>query len=286
VGQLEYVLSEHKDTLIDIGRRYGLGYDEIVNANRTVDRWVPGRGTKVILPRRFILPKSPRQGIVLNVSEARLYYFPENEQSRTVITYPVSIGRMDWKTPLGRTKVQQKLVDPPWRPTASIREEHAREGEILPAVIPGGDPENPLGRFALRLAIPGYLIHGVDARKAWGIGMRVTHGCIRMYPEDIEELYGIVKVGTPVTLVDQPIKAGFQGSRLYLEVTAPLEEDERSHPITYNDAIDVLREAVGSLVVELDERSVHHAVEKKNGVPTLVALTVSDLPPPSVREER
>lgn len=141
-------------------------------------------------------------------------------------TYPVSIGRMDWRTPLGATKVTQKERDPAWRPPKSIREEHARDGDPLPEVIPGGRPDNPLGRFALRLGLPSYLIHGVDERKSFGIGMRVTHGCVRMYPEDIEQLFGLVSVNTPVMIVDEPIKIGRRGDSVFLSVHQPLDEGE------------------------------------------------------------
>ena len=205
IGEVKVVYAKREETFLDIARQNGLGYDEIVHANPGVDRWSPGHGTPIVLPLRHILPDTPREGIVLNIPEMRLYYYPPASAGgeRVVHTYPVSIGRMDWKTPLGTTKIIGKEVDPPWRPPASIKAEHAKDGDILPDVVPGG-PDNPLGRHAMRLGVPGYLIHGTD--KPYGIGMQVTHGCVRMYPEDIEHLFGMVAMGTTVRLIDQPVK--------------------------------------------------------------------------------
>ncbi|MCP8686205.1 L,D-transpeptidase family protein [Marinobacterium sedimentorum] len=223
VGEVRITRARQADTLLDIARAFNLGYEEIVRANPGVDRWLPGPGTDVVLPNLLILPDAPRDGIVLNVPEMRLYYYPKPAQGEVpvVITHPVSVGRMDWKTPLGKTSVIQKQADPPWYPPASIKAEHAANGDILPDVVPGG-PGNPLGRFALRLGIPGYLIHGTD--KEYGIGMQVTHGCVRLYPEDIERLYELVPVGTPVYIVNQPVKIGRHFDALYIESHPALAE--------------------------------------------------------------
>jgi L,D-transpeptidase ErfK/SrfK len=228
VGELRYTHARKDDTLIDIAREFDLGYDQIVSANPGVNRWIPGDGTRVTLPHMYILPGATRKGLVLNIADLRLYFYPQPRKgfAQEVYTYPVSIGRMDWKTPLGITRVTSKERDPAWRPPKSIRIEHARDGDPLPEVIPGGSPDNPLGRFALRLGIPTYLIHGVDERKAFGIGMRVTHGCIRMYPEDIEHLFGLVAVNTPLLLANEPINVGQKDGRIFLSVHQPLDERE------------------------------------------------------------
>ncbi len=224
IGDEAAVAAEADDTLIDIARRNSLGYEEIVNANSTVDPWLPGEGTFVRLPLRRVLPDAPREGIVVNLPEHRLYYFPPAKpgEPRVVVTYPVSVGKMDWSTPLGLTKVAAKIKDPPWYPPESVREEHAARGDILPKMVPAG-PDNPLGLFAMRLAIPGgsYLIHGTN--KPAGVGMQVTHGCMRLYPEHIDELFHMVAVDTPVRIVNQPHKVGWSGGRLYVEVHPPLE---------------------------------------------------------------
>ncbi len=224
VGSYAEVAASREDTLIDLARYHGLGYEEIVNANPGVDPWLPGEGTIVRLPLRRVLPDAPREGIVVNLPEHRLYYFPPAKagEARVVVTYAVSVGKMDWSTPLGLTRIAAKIKDPPWYPPESVRAEHAAHGDILPKVVPAG-PDNPLGLYALRLAIPGgsYLIHGTN--KPASVGMGDTHGCMRLYPENIEELFKMVAVDTPVRLVNQPHKVGWSEGRLYVEVHPPLE---------------------------------------------------------------
>ena len=285
VGEVRKTNAHQEDTLLDVARRFDFGYEEIIHANAGVDRWTPGEGTEVLLPGKYILPDAPRRGIVINLAELRLYYYPTPEWgiASKVHTYPISIGRMDWKSPLGTTQIAVKERDPAWYPTASIRAEHAAEGEYLQQFIPGGDPNNPLGHYALRLALPHYLIHGTDERKEYGIGMRVTHGCIRMYPEDIEELFRFVAVNTPVTFVDQPVKAGWQDAKLFLEVHAPLRENEDefekySHRVTLEEVNLVLAEAMKT-ALKLNSRKIDEVVSLANGIPTSIATTPSGLPP-------
>ena len=217
IGAVATVTAREEDTLIDIARRNGLGYHDIVSANRDVNIWVPGEGTEVVLPTRFVLPPGPRRGIVLNLPEYRLYYFPEPREGEPayVLTYPISIGRMDWETPLGSTSVISKVTNPSWYPPKSVRDEHAADGRPLPRIVPPG-PQNPLGKYAMRLGLPGYLIHSTN--RPAGVGMRVTHGCIRMFPEDIEYLFPNVDVDTPVRIINEPVKIGWFGNELVMEV--------------------------------------------------------------------
>lgn len=239
IGEIRTVIASHEDTLVDIARRHGVGYQDIVRANPDVDVWVPGEGTEIVLPTRYVLPAGPRKGVVLNLAEYRLYYFPQppDGERAVVMTYPVSIGRRDWETPIGTTRIVAKAVDPSWYPPESIREEHAAEGRPLPRVVPPG-PDNPLGRHAIRLALPGYLIHGTN--RPAGVGMRVTHGCLRMFPEDIEYLFPRVDVDTPVRIVNEPVKIGWSGDELVMEVHPVLE----SAPVTPID--EPQREAVSA----------------------------------------
>ena len=287
IGRIRHTKAHQEDTLIDIARRFSVGQDEMVMANQNVDRWLPKEGTDVLIPQEYILPEAPRNGIVVNIPEMRLYYFPvkvvtppppvrkvqpksnpsaasKNKpilskglsgkgakgketlvqanakkaiappapvvvpeavvSSAEIITYPVSMGRMDWRTPIGKTSVVRKQKDPSWTPPASIKREHAAKGDPLPDVVPPG-PNNPLGKYAMSLGVSGYLIHGTDAPKSDGIGMRVTHGCMRMYNEDIEKLFPLIPVGAPVYLVNQPVKFGWRQGVLYMEVSQPLDED-------------------------------------------------------------
>lgn len=217
IGAVSTIVARHEDTLVDIARRHGLGYEDIVRANPGLSPWLPGAGTEVVLPTRYVLPPGPREGVVLNLAEYRMYYYPKpgEGQAPVVMTYPISIGRMDWETPLGRTKVVSKVRNPAWYPPKSVREEHAAEGRPLPSVVPPG-PDNPLGKFAMRLGLPGYLIHGTN--RPAGVGMRVTHGCIRMFPEDIDHVFGTIDVGTPVRIINEPVKIGWFGDELVMEV--------------------------------------------------------------------
>lgn len=223
IGAVGYETSVEEDTLVDIARRHRLGYEEIVLANPGLDRWLPGEGRPVMLPTRFILPAAPREGIVVNLAEFRLYYYPRPVAPgapRVVETFAVSAGREDWKTPHARTRIEMKLSNPAWYPPRSIREEHKADGRELPPMVPPG-PDNPLGPLALKLAIPGgYFIHGTT--KPFGIGMRVTHGCLRLYPEDMAALFERVPKGTPVRVIDQPYKAGWKDGVLYVEAHPPV----------------------------------------------------------------
>lgn len=266
IGEVQVVQAQPEDTLLDIARRYSLGYEEIVMANPGVDRWLPGAGTEVVLPTRYILPNAPRDGIVLNVSEMRVYYYPKPKagEQPVVVTYPVSIGRMDWHTPLGTTRVVAKQKDPPWYPPESIKKEHAEAGDPLPDVVPAG-PDNPLGQYALRLGLPGYLIHGTN--RPYGIGMRVTHGCVRMYPEDIEELFPQVPVGTPVHIVNQHLKAGWLAGTLFAEFHDPLEEEEMPYEATFDEAMQTLADKAGPYLDDVDPGLVRKVIEQASGLP-------------------
>jgi L,D-transpeptidase ErfK/SrfK len=273
VGELRYARARNDETLIDIAREFDLGYDQIVKANPSVNRWLPDAGAEITLPQLYILPGTVRRGLVMNIAELRLYYYPtpKKGEASEVRTYPVSIGRMDWRTPLGTTKVVAKERNPAWRPPRSIREEHARDGDPLPEVIPGGHPENPLGGFALRLGIPTYLIHGVDERKSFGIGMRVTHGCVRMYPEDISQLFEVIPVNTPVLIIDEPVKVGRLGDRVFLSVHQPLDEgeDESVPPlpdIPLDHVIKQVRAHVGA-DVELPLELIKSITLQGDGIP-------------------
>lgn len=270
VGEVRITRARQSDTLLDIARAFNLGYEEIVRANPGVDRWLPGQGTDVILPNQLILPDAPRDGIVLNVPEMRLYYYPRPEPGETpvVITHPVSVGRMDWTTPLGKTTVIQKQADPPWYPPASIKAEHARNGDILPDVVPGG-PGNPLGRFALRLGIPGYLIHGTN--KEYGIGMQVTHGCVRLYPEDIERLYSLVPVGTPVYIINQPVKIGRYYDTLYIESHPALAELSDNGQNPQAQTLLSIAATAEQLQTDVIPSAVELALDQSDGIPQRIS---------------
>lgn len=297
IGEPQVVFATDDDTLSDLARTYGLGYDEITAANPDVDPWLPGAGTPVLLPTQYVLPEVQHRGVVLNVATRRLFYFPPavEGEPQVVWTYPIGIGRVGWETPLGETTVVSKAKDPHWWVPASVRREHAEMGDPLPSVVPPG-PDNPLGNRVLKLDMPGYLIHGTNM--PYGVGMRVSHGCVRLYPENIEVLYELVDTGEAVTIINEPYQFGRRDGRLFFEAHAPLEDDTVSPEERLAALVDAqvdasgaplnerLREHVSAVaadplglpigVVQLDEaeylaraRVVRNAVEIDPDAPTL-----------------
>lgn len=257
VGTETRVHTRQQETLADIAVRHALGYRELVSANPDIDPWLPDKGKAVLLPQRYILPDAPRRGIVLNIPEMRLYYYPQSEP-QSVWTFPVGVGRQGWQTPTGVTEVVRKAQDPSWYPPESIQEERRASGlEPLPARVPPG-PGNPLGRHALYLDLPAYLFHGTD--QPFGIGMPVSHGCIRLHPDDIHRLFEAVPVGTPVHIVHQPVKVGWHEGALYLEAHPPLFEEDSwpsQHASAMVRAIIEATRAVSGYTIDWDRA---HAV--------------------------
>jgi L,D-transpeptidase ErfK/SrfK len=260
IGAVSTITARYEDTLIDIARRHGLGFQDIVRANPDVNIWVPGEGTEVILPTRFVIPAGKRHGVILNLAEYRMYYFPEPKPGEPayVMTYPISIGRMDWETPLGFTEVISKMRNPSWYVPQSVLDEHKENGDPLPRVVPPG-PDNPLGAYAMRLGLPGYLIHSTN--KPAGVGMRVTHGCIRMFPEDIEYLFTQVPLNAPVNIVNQPVKIGWDGEQLVMEAhpvleTAVVQEANAAIDATSSEeGSSEAAESIDARVVLVDDQS-------------------------------
>lgn len=266
-GENKRTIAGKNEDLLDIARRFDLGQNEIIRLNPKVDRWLPEAGAHVQLQSERLLPNAPRSGLILNLPEFRLYFFPDSESSRafSVITHPISIGRQDWETPLGETTIIGKKENPTWTPPESIKREHAEKGDPLPDVVPAG-PNNPLGLYAMRLGIPGYLIHSTN--KPYGVGMRVSHGCIRMYPEDINTLFPQIKVGAPVTIVNQAVKVGWFENSLYIEVHPPLENHESDNFLDIS--LDLIEKANGGVLPILDGAALRNALMEKKGLPVKI----------------
>lgn len=266
VGAVKLIEAKEEDSLADLALEYGIGYEAMINANPNVDEWYPKEGTKVLIPSRYILPDVAHEGIVLNLPEMRLYYFPPDED--VVYVYAVGIGREDWATPLGVQKITEKVKNPTWTPPASIRAEHAANGDPLPAVVQAG-PDNPLGRFKMRLTNPSYLIHGTN--KPAGVGMRVSHGCVRMYDEGIEELFSLAPMGTQVNIINQPMKVGWYGDGLYLEFHPPLEEFQVSVEESVRMARETVQEQLQGSGYQVSNDLIDAVVYEASGMPIEVA---------------
>jgi L,D-transpeptidase ErfK/SrfK len=287
IGESRVITARYEDSFLTLARAHNVGLEELRSANPGVDWLLPGEGTQITIPTQHLLPRAPLRGIVVNVAELRLYYFPEGPQAvdpatgaRRVYTYPISIGQLDWSTPLGRTTVTSKVKNPSWTPPDSIRAEHAERGDILPRVVPPG-PDNPLGAHALRLGFPSYLIHGTNTPS--GIGMRVTHGCIRMFPWDIEALFGMVPVGTPVQIVNQPFKVGWGPDGLYIEAHSPLEEHEDSWSATELTRAYVA--ATAERTAQVDWHLAEEIVQLRRGLPAFISTGAVEITAAAIEDE-
>ncbi len=266
LGALQTYTTTHDDTLLDVARKNDLGFVELVAANPGLDPWVPGEGVTLLLPTAHLLPDGPKQGIVVNLTEMRLYYY--RTPGELPETHPVGIGSEGNNTPVSSTRITHKTANPIWVPPASIRKEKPE----LPAVVAAG-PDNPMGLFALYLGFPGgnWRIHGTN--EPYAVGRRVTHGCMRLYPEDIEDLFNKVSPGTQVTIIDQPVKVAWVDGELYIEVhptKQQADELEETHHMTEEVATEALPlaiKAVGDAVARLDEPTVLRAARERRGYP-------------------
>ncbi|WP_428812999.1 L,D-transpeptidase family protein [Vibrio makurazakiensis] len=270
IGRIQHHEIVEGETLANIAKQYDVGFLSLMAANKGVDPFLPEEGYVLSIPSRFILPQTPREGIVINLAELRLYYFePELNQ---VHVFPVGIGRVGRDTPEMVTKISQKRPNPTWTPPKSIREEYLEKGIELPPVVPAG-PENPLGQYALRLAygVGDYLIHGTN--KEFGIGLRVSSGCIRMEPKDIEWLFNQVAKGEKVTVINEPIKIALEPDRsVFIEAHEPLTRSDGS-----KKQLDIPLELSWWLEeAEMSDTKARAAIFAQNGVPVEIAAPTQE----------
>ena len=271
VGQVQMILSQPGDDFHAIAQRYDVGYYEMVEANPTLTPTIelPVR-TLVLVPTRFILPDAPRKDIVINLPELRLYYYPPG--GREVVTYPVGIGRQGWQTPETITKIILKRKNPTWVVPPDIKAYRASQGVILPTSVPPG-PDNPLGDYAMSLAIPAYAIHGTN--DPTGVGMRSSSGCIRLYPDDIEVLFHMVSAGTRVNIINQPLKLGRLNNNLYLESHLPLQEDQLKYHNNFSSLLDAtIATATKNQQANIDWVIAQQAAGQEQGFPILIGKIV------------
>jgi len=258
-GSVRTVTVQQEESLIEMARRHHLGFNEIAAANPGVDAFIPSPGTPVTIPGSWILPDAPLDAdVVVNLSDMRLYRFPNRDRS-TVESFPIGIGDQGWDTPTGRYRIVEKIRHPAWHVPADIRGQRP----WLPKVVPPG-PRNPLGEYALRLSHGAVLIHGTD--RPFGIGRRVSHGCIHLYPEDIAALFGELKLGSRVSIVRQPVKATLYHGRVLLSV----HPDRQGELAAF--ALAVLERK--GLTARVDGNKLRQALEAPSGLPTDVTLTV------------
>lgn len=272
VGHVQWTQALPGDTFSKIGRRYDIGYFELVEANPNLDPLHLTPGTIIVIPSRFILPPGPRKGIVINLAELRIYYYPPHRH--VVMTYPVGIGREGWDTPLGPSWIAQKISNPTWIVPPSVRKDRAKDGVHLPLKVPPG-PDNPLGGYAMRLKQLNFLIHGTNDYE--GVGRRSSAGCLRLLPEDIESLYPQVKLKELVYIVDSPYKIGWNKGRLYLEAHVPLQSPSAAGLIAQRAAIKKLLRGVSKKTAAIQSESIEKIMLTQNGIPQLIGRSKSDL---------
>ncbi|MFG1172694.1 L,D-transpeptidase family protein [Erwiniaceae bacterium CAU 1747] len=251
-----------------VAKEYKIGLLGMLEANPGTDPWLPKAGTQLTIPTQMLLPDTRREGIVINVAELRLYYYPKDENK--VIVYPIGIGQLGANTPAMVTSISQKIPNPTWTPTPNIRKRYAAKGEILPVTVPAG-PDNPMGLFAMRLAYGKghYLIHGTNAD--FGIGMRVSSGCIRLRPDDIEALFNSVPQGTRVQVINQPVKYAVEpDGKRWIEVHQPLSHSENDDPQTMPLALSPeAKKFINS--DSSDSAVIKAALTRRSGMPVLVS---------------
>jgi L,D-transpeptidase ErfK/SrfK len=268
VGEIQTHRTEYEDSLLDIARRYDVGYVAMIAANPVLDPWVPGAGKEILIPTMHLLPQATHEGIVINIAEMRLYYFPEKDGVPE--TYPLGIGEEGSETPSGSTRVLRKQANPTWYRTKN----EIKAKPWAPKIVPPG-PDNPLGAYALYLGWSAYLIHGTDDWR--GVGRRDSRGCIRMYPEDIEKLFHEVPVGTKVTVVNQPIKFAWINDQLYMEVHPTARQADQLEMDNISDFEDptglskTILAAAKDASNRLDWAAIRQAAKDRNGIP--VAIT-------------
>jgi len=282
VGGMQAVEAKAEDTLLDIARRFDLGYNEITAANPGVDPWLPGLGTRIVVPTWFVLPQPPWKGIVVNLAEMRLYYFPKSKRgvARKVITYPLGIGHQFRPTPKGNYKILMKIKDPNWTMPEAAYARALADGIQSPLrVIPPG-PDNPLGEYAMMLDNDGLFIHGTN--RPFGIGMRVSSGCLRLYPEDIRHFAALVPVGTPVRIVDQPYKIGKQNGVLFVETHIPTARSGFSGPTNLTPIVSAIVKASARKFSAPEWNHIITRAKGQTGIPTAIfdnnAVSLSSTP--------
>ncbi len=260
VGAVIPLRTRYEDTLASVAEAQGLGWREMVDANPEVDPWLPGDGTVIDLPTKYILPSGPRDGVVINVAEFRLYYYPPG--GKMVVTFPVGLGRLDFPTPIVSTKIRAAVPNPSWHPGPTARAEHAARGNPLPAVVPPG-PDNPMGSMAIVLGIPSYFIHGTN--QPFAVGQTASLGCIRMYNSHVETLAEMARNGQSVRIVSEPYKVGWRDGELFVEVHEDIYGLAKPGELEQKVA-----EAVAGRGVTVDWDAVRKAREDVSGVPVRV----------------
>jgi L,D-transpeptidase ErfK/SrfK len=270
IGHLQFTRVQPGQDFYSIARHFDVGLYELVEANPGVNPDGPDVGTELIIPSQYVLPNVPHKGIIVNVAEMRLYYFPKGRS--VVYTYPVGIGQVGWNTPIGKLHIAEKIKNPIWIVPESIMKFRAAHGDPVPKIVREG-PNDPLGKFAMRLSDHRYLIHSTNEPD--GVGQRSSAGCIRMFPENIASLFPMVPVGTPVNIIDQPFKIGFDHGKLLLEAHVPFKEDAAKYPQGSDYIQGVLSAYSKKHPASWSRAQANTIAQAQSGIPAVIGTSVS-----------
>lgn len=267
VGEVQTTIVKPGQTIPQIARDFDVGYTELTEANPGIDPDKLSPGTVLVIPSQYILPNTPRDGLVVNLAEMRLYYYPKGKNE--VVTYPMGIGREGENTPIGILKIIQHIPNPTWHVPESIRKIRAAQGVDLPKAVPPG-PENPLGNFAMRLSAPSYLIHGTNDPLG-GIGRRSSSGCLRLYPEDIASLYAMIPNQATVYIIDEPYKVGWNQGKLYIESHLALQSEDNQALDRKSQVKNLVQLANRGRSLSIDWNKALAVAEETQGIPQKIS---------------
>ncbi|HLB42282.1 MAG TPA: L,D-transpeptidase family protein [Gammaproteobacteria bacterium] len=271
IGKVRYHITTVGENVITLAKQYDLGYNAVESANPHMNMargFTPGNTLQI--PSQYLIPNQPRQGIVINLPEMRMYYYPKG--SHEVVTYPIGIGKIGKTIPITKTRITGKIKDPTWIPPQDIREFNLEQGIVLPSIMPPG-PDNPLGSYAIYMRIPTYLMHSTIFPES--VGRRASFGCIRMYESDIQSLFPSVYSGIPVVIINSPIKVAWQKNRLYMEAHYPLEEYNDSFDASLPGIVHFINDSSKNKPILIDWQLVSYIVREKDGLPYEIGFTIS-----------
>ena len=272
IGRMEYNTSGYSDTIKSIDQEYDVGYNAMEGANPHLNLSQElTSGSPLQIPTEHLLPGEPREGIVINLPEMRMYYYPAG--TGQVKTYPIGIGKVGKTIPIVHTEITYKKVNPTWTPPEDIREFNLEQGIVLPSVMPAG-PDNPLGPYAIYMKVPTYLIHSTIFPES--IGKRASFGCIRMYESDINDFFPSIQSGIPVAIINSPVKVGWQNNHLYMEAHPALIEHSSEYESTLPGTVHQIVERTGGNPVLIDWQAVTYISQEKDGVPHEIGMIVPE----------
>lgn len=260
IGQVQYSSAGSNDNAATVAQRYDIGFNALESANPHLNVARGVSGATLQIPTQHLLPNLPREGIIVNLPEMRMYYFV----GKKVLTYPIGIGKIGKTIPITKAEITTKKTNPTWTPPDDIREFNLQQGVILPKVMPAG-PDNPLGPYAIYMTVPTYLIHSTIFPES--VGKRASFGCIRMYESDIVEFFPSIQGGIPVAIVNSPVKVGWQNEHLYIEAYQPLEEHGNAYDTTLPGMVHMIADASKNQNTLIDWQLVSYIDKARDGLP-------------------